>query len=173
MKALFVSDNHGDRDILQKIADRFNGEVNVMMHCGDSNLEPSDPVMQPFKTVIGNTDWGLNYPKTQLAVVDHEHILVVHGHLYQVNFTLTPLMLLAKENRATIAAYGHTHQLAVECNQGILYLNPGSISQPRGQYQKLGGTFAIVSVDADQFDVQYYDRSLQPVDDLHFVFSRQ
>ena len=53
MKALFVSDNHGDRAILQKIAARFSNEVDIMLHCGDSNLEPSDPVMQPFKTVIG------------------------------------------------------------------------------------------------------------------------
>lgn len=40
MKALFVSDNHGDRAILQKIAARFSNEVDIMLHCGDSNLEP-------------------------------------------------------------------------------------------------------------------------------------
>lgn len=173
MKALFVSDNHGDRAILQKIAARFSNEVDIMLHCGDSNLEPSNPVMQPFKTVIGNTDWGLDYPQSRLAVADQERILVVHGHLYQVNFTLTPLMLLAKEQRATIAAYGHTHQLAVEFNQGTLYLNPGSISQPRGQYQNIGGTLAIVMADSNKLDVQYYDRRMQPINDLHFVFLRQ
>ena len=160
MKALFVSDNHGDRAILQKIAARFSNEVDIMLHCGDSNLEPSDPVMQPFKTVIGNTDWGLDYPQSRLAVADQERIL-------------PPLMLLAKEQRATIAAYGHTHQLAVEFNQGTLYLNPGSISQPRGQYQNIGGTLAIVMADSNKLDVQYYDRRMQPINDLHFVFLRQ
>ena len=30
MKALFVSDNHGDRAILQKIAARFGNEVDIM-----------------------------------------------------------------------------------------------------------------------------------------------
>ncbi|WP_270635274.1 metallophosphoesterase family protein [Limosilactobacillus mucosae] len=48
MKALFVSDNHGDRAILQKIAARFGNEVDIMLHCGDSNLEPSESAKQHF-----------------------------------------------------------------------------------------------------------------------------
>lgn len=172
MKVLFVSDNHGDREILAQITRQFGDQVDAMFHCGDSNLNPTDEVMKPFKTVLGNTDWGLDYPKMQQSVIDNERIVVIHGHQYQVNSTLTPLMLLAQEQQASIIAYGHTHQLAATVEKGILLLNPGSISQPRGQYQKIGGTFAVVETTLRDFRIQYYDRQMTPVESLRLTLLR-
>lgn len=173
MKVLLVSDNHGDVQILKTIQERFAKRVDGMFHCGDSNVEPTDPVMARFQTVVGNTDWGLDYPKVITQTFGDQRITVTHGHLYQVNTTMTPLLLLAKETGADVLAYGHTHQLAVTVEDHRLLINPGSISQPRGQYAGIGGTFAIVEATPRRFEVQYYNRELRALPDLHFNFQRQ
>nr|WP_295730001.1 metallophosphoesterase [uncultured Limosilactobacillus sp.] len=172
MKILLVSDNHGDKKILETIADHFAGQVDEMFHCGDSNIDASRQLMKRYSTVIGNTDWGLDYPEVVTRHIKGQVITVTHGHLYQVNRTLTPLLLLAQETNADVVAYGHTHQLAVTQRDQRLFINPGSISLPRGQYANIGGTFAIVEATTDQFNVQYYDRNLKPIPKLKFIFHR-
>ncbi len=57
-------------------------------------------------------------------------------------------------------------------SQGRLYVNPGSISLPRGEYASIGGTFAIIEVLPDQMRVDFYDRELKKVAQLHQQFQR-
>ncbi|MDO4856057.1 MAG: metallophosphoesterase [Limosilactobacillus gorillae] len=159
MKALFISDNHGDADILIKVKKAFEGQVNAMFHCGDSNLSPDDPALIGYQVVVGNTDWD-PFPRIVNQVVDGERVFVTHGHLYQVNHGLLKLKLAAEELGASVVAYGHTHQLACQVVDGILLVNPGSISQPRGEYDYLGGTFATVETTPTSFIVRYYNRDL-------------
>ena len=54
----------------------------------------------------------------------------------------------------------------------MLLVNPGSISQPRGQYAYIGGTFAIIDIAKDSYEVQFYNRELRPIKELNFVFKR-
>ena len=42
MKYLVVSDNHGDRNILVEIVNRYVGMVDQMFHCGDSELKANN-----------------------------------------------------------------------------------------------------------------------------------
>lgn len=172
MKALIVSDNHGDEDILRQLVANFANRVDVLIHCGDSELTPTNPVMQHFVAVKGNNDWNADYPLNQVVDCQNEKIFVTHGHRYQVNYSLTPLMLKGEEQQADIVCYGHTHQLATTMNTGTLFINPGSISLPRGEYARLGGTFAVAEATAQSFVVRYYDRDLKPVPELHFEFKR-
>ncbi|HJA73944.1 MAG TPA: YfcE family phosphodiesterase [Candidatus Limosilactobacillus faecipullorum] len=168
MKVLLVSDNHGDAQILQTIHDHFEGKVDAFFHCGDSNLPSNDPVMAPYQTVIGNTDWGFTYPSIVQKEFPAGKVVITHGHKYQVNTSLTPLLMLAREKQALIMGFGHTHQLGCEVVKGTLFINPGSISQPRGEYTRLGGTFATVEVTSNTFEVQYYTRDCHPVNELKF-----
>ncbi len=39
MKIVVVSDNHGDREIIQKIVDHYEGKVDGIFHCGDSEFK--------------------------------------------------------------------------------------------------------------------------------------
>ena len=173
MKILLVSDNHGDAAILEKIRASFGDQVAAMFHCGDSNLESTAPAMKDFQAVIGNTDWGLNYPEVISQLIDGEQVVVTHGHLYDVNQSLIGLLTLARQKQASLVAFGHTHQLGCELVKDTLFINPGSISQPRGQYAPLGGTFAIVDLTPSAYAVQYYDREMQPVKELAFNFKRR
>ena len=98
--------------------------------------------------------------------------MVTHGDHYSVSSTLTPLSLLAEAEAADVVGYGHTHQLAVTTADNHLLINPGSISQPRGEYAYIGGTFAIVEVTPAAWKVQYYNRDMQPIEELAFDWQR-
>nr|WP_305069045.1 metallophosphoesterase [Limosilactobacillus kribbianus] len=173
VKVLIISDNHREENILTQVGQRWIGQVDLMIHCGDSELAPTQPSMKQFDlAVAGNNDWGLDYPNDGLLTADGVRIFATHGHRYGVNSSLTRLMLKGEEERADIVCYGHTHQLAVTSEKGMLMINPGSISLPRGQFARLGGTFAVVDAQPTKFVVDYYDRQSQPVEQLHFEFKR-
>lgn len=172
MKILAVSDNHGDRQILQTIFEAYGDKVDAIFHCGDSEMEKDDPLFKGVQVVKGNNDFGPDFPNELQRVVAGTKIFMTHGHLYGVNMSLTRLDLKAREIGASVVLYGHTHQLAAEMAQGRLYVNPGSISLPRGEYASIGGTFAIIEVLPDQMNVDFYDRKLNPIDQLHRQFGR-
>lgn len=172
MKILVVSDNHGDQRILEQIRNEFQNQVDAFIHCGDSELTASSPIMSGFEAVEGNNDQGKEYPSQLELLIGYTRLLVVHGDRDHVNFSLTPLLLKAQALGAQIVCYGHTHQLAVTMESGILFLNPGSISLPRGEYSSLGGTFAIIEVKEDHYIVDYYRRNCTPIAELHFEFKR-
>lgn len=173
MRLIIVSDNHGDANIVSEIANKYDDGKNILIHCGDSQLQPDSKAMKPWQAVAGNNDIALGYPDNRLIQARPERILVVHGHKDGVNFGLTKLSLHAQQERSTVCCYGHTHQLAVTTDHGCLFINPGSISLPRGKYRQLGGTFAVVEVQADSYQVQYYTREFKAVPELKFEFSRK
>ncbi|MHC5248039.1 metallophosphoesterase [Enterococcus sp. LJL90] len=170
MKYLVVSDNHGDRDVLVDLKNQYAGKVDYFFHCGDSELAPNDELWQTFYVVKGNCDFDPEFPDRRLVDTGADRVYMTHGHLSNVRFGLNHLTYEAQENQATIALFGHTHQIGCEKHQGILFLNPGSISQPRGPIQIQ--SYAIIKSTPTQDEVQYYRRNHQMVPDLHFVFKK-
>lgn len=170
MQYLFVSDAHGDRDILMTLFAKYHNQVTQIFYNGDSELPANDRVFNDVLTVAGNMDFDASYPLDN-CYQEENIIFQTHGHRYDVNFSLTELLRKAKQVNAQIATFGHTHQLGVEVIDGILCLNPGSISQPRGKYAYLGGTYAIVTVTKQNYRVQYYDRQQNLLPELDFTFT--
>ena len=79
-KILLISDTHRFLDHLPRLVKKYRRSVDLMIHCGDSALPKNDPIMSQFDIAVrGNHDEEA-YP----AYVKHEHILVTHGHLYNV-----------------------------------------------------------------------------------------
>ena len=175
MKYLVVSDSHGDKAILQKLITAYAGKVDLMLHCGDSELPATDEVFKYFKVVRGNCDYDLELQDEQFFDRGQDKILLVHGHLLGVGFGLGGLQAKMEELGANMAFFGHTHQLGGEVINGKFILNPGSISYPRGKFTALGGTFAIVETFASEngkrIEVQYYDRKLNAVPELQVTFN--
>ncbi|GAJ26004.1 phosphoesterase [Liquorilactobacillus sucicola DSM 21376 = JCM 15457] len=171
-KILVVSDNHGDHKILDKLIAKYDGVVDAMFHCGDSELEPDDKIFEHFAVVTGNCDYDPEFAEYLVQDINGTRVLLTHGHLLGVNLGLARLSLFAQEKQAQIALFGHTHRLGVEYINGCLYLNPGSISFPRGKYSQLGGTYAIIGITPAQFEVSYYNRAFEKVPELQFVFTR-
>lgn len=172
MKYLVVSDNHGDQTILKTLLAEYQGKVDAFIHCGDSELDYDDPLVSQMTIVTGNMDFDGRFADHQTLTCGPDHILVAHGHLLGVNYDLDRLYQAGVKYQADLIFYGHTHQLACTMNQGCLLLNPGSISQPRGEYAYLRGTYALVTTEAKKIVVDYFNRQLKPVPKLHFEFNR-
>ena len=169
---LIVSDNHGDADILPELTKRLRPDVTF--HCGDSEMRLQDAWFQKPQTyaVRGNMDIDETFPLVQTPTVNGCRVLLTHGHRDAVHWDLTKLKLHAEAVQAQAVFFGHTHELAVEELDGRLFLNPGSISQPRGEFRSLGGTCALVTVTPEAWHVQYYTRDCRPVTRLQFTFER-
>lgn len=172
MNYLVISDNHGDQAILQTVFDAFSHRVDAIFHCGDSETTRDNRVFDNVIAVEGNNDPRGAFPDDVVQKVGDETVFMTHGDLYGVSMGLTHLSLKAQEVGATLTFFGHTHQLGAEFEAGCLYLNPGSISLPRGQYAPIGGTFAIVTTTPDNIAVTYYDRKLNQLPDLQQKFTR-
>lgn len=168
MKVLVVSDNHGDRDVLVDLVARYRGEVDGMFHCGDSELEPTDSLWEDLIVVRGNCDYDSRFELQQVRKIGDDTIFMVHGHHANVRFSLNELVNQAKNVGATIALYGHTHELGAEMNAGLLVLNPGSIRLPRGKYPLK--TYAIIESTADHYAVSYYDQDHTHLPELGYTF---
>ena len=170
MKYLVVSDNHGDRSILVEIVNRYVGMVDQMFHCGDSELKSTDELWEHFTVVAGNCDYDPGFKKEQVLSVGNDTIYMTHGHLSNVRFGLTMLSLQAQEAGASIALFGHIHEAVAEYEQNILFVNPGSISQPRGPIQI--PSYAIIESEEKGYNVQFYNRAHQPIEELTASFER-
>lgn len=84
-------------------------------------------------------------PLMQVLNVCGKKILVSHGHLQSVNFSIESLASTAQENGCHIAVYGHTHIAAAASHKSVFAVNPGSICLPRGESS---ASFAILEVKA-------------------------
>ncbi|MCI1891251.1 YfcE family phosphodiesterase [Schleiferilactobacillus perolens] len=171
MRTLVVSDTHGDRAILETIYQQFQNEVDAFFYCGDSELAASDSIWQVMYAVRGNMDFDADFPMARVEHVKGVTVYETHGHRLGVSMGTGKLAERAHAVNADCAFYGHTHMLEAHMEQGMLILNPGSISQPRS-YQEYGGTFAIVNVNATTAAVDFYDHQLQPIPALAESFTR-
>lgn len=165
-KILIVSDSHLLTEELATIQQRH--QVTHKIHCGDSELLNTDPVLQDFITVEGNCDLPGEYNVEEILTVDDLSIYVTHGHLYQVKTNLLPLTYRAAEVAANIVCFGHSHIAGVEKIDGRIYINPGSIRSPRRRQEK---TYVILSWNNHKIHVQFYDLDGNVVNDLSTSFS--
>ncbi len=171
MKILVISDNHGDRDVLVDVLNHNKGKVDAMVHLGDSELSATDEIWQEFTAHVGgNCDFDRHYLPFTTVDLGDEKLFLSHGHLSDVRYGLDKLYYQAKENQATVALFGHTHELGCEYANGLLFLNPGSISLPRGT--RPFKSYAIIEATVAKYKVTYYDRTHQMIPGLQFVFKK-
>lgn len=164
MKALIVSDNHGNIQILEELIDLYQDEVDVWLHCGDSEFMSTAAIWETFKPVRGNMDTGYALPLEHLETFGDERLLVVHGHNHRVGFTLDFINELAREQTADIVFYGHTHIATVDKIKDIYFINPGSIVQPRGALRV--GSYAIYEKNKDGRFIRFYDWNHNEIPEL-------
>ncbi|MBP3040493.1 metallophosphoesterase [Bacillaceae bacterium Marseille-Q3522] len=154
MKMLIVSDSHGLTEELIELKKRHQDEVDVMIHCGDSELAAKDEALSDFITVCGNCDIDYRFPDEVVKSIEDVTFFVVHGHHHQVKSSLLSLSYRAKECGANIVCFGHSHYLGVEMLENTLYINPGSLRLPRGRQEH---TYVILTTSKTEFTVEVYD----------------
>lgn len=165
MKLVIVSDNHGNTDYMEEIRSIYEKEVTGWIHCGDSELLEDHPLWQHFKTVEGNMDIADDFKIEQVVEFEGEKCLIVHGHRHAVKQSNAQLKSRALEEGCRFVFYGHTHIPKVEVEDGIFFINPGSIAQPRDREL---GTYVVMDLDLEDQSVsfEYFDKDHNMVKEL-------
>ena len=165
MKLLIMSDTHGDAAVIERVKS-YVPDADLIVHCGDSELDYAHPFLQGVQRVRGNCDRQEAFPEQiieQLATGDI--LFVTHGHLFNVKSTLMPLSYRADEVGATICCFGHSHLLGAEKIGNTLFINPGSLKKPRGRTEK---SFVVLTIEDDRYTVQCYNDQYDLIEKLHF-----
>ncbi|WP_041762764.1 MULTISPECIES: YfcE family phosphodiesterase [Leuconostoc] len=170
-KFLIISDTHGDRDILVQIINHWRSKVDGIFYNGDSELSAQDDVFSDVYTVLGNMDYDPDFAETHTETVAGTTFFQTHGHLYQATVPGTwanlSLMDQAAQSRgAQVVLFGHTHLEGAVSYHHKLFINPGSISLPKGPRAMIGGTYAILAVEEKQYVVHFYNRAQQLLENL-------
>lgn len=154
LKILVASDNHRNESSLEDLLNIYD-DIDLWLHCGDSEFGESHLVWQTFKTVRGNMDWENHFPEVRVENIYNTNFVILHGHKHQVKESLKPMEQVALENNAKIVFYGHTHIAKVDKLNDIYFINPGSIIQPRGNMPV--GSYAIYEENSGGRYITYYD----------------
>lgn len=144
MKILVISDTHGTIDEAIKIIEKEKPQL--IIHLGDyvedgENIERETGIK--VEMVRGNGDiFNKNYEDDRVLEIGGKRIFITHGHRYRVKYGVMNILYRAEELNADIALFGHTHVPLMLEEAGILVMNPGSLSYPRG-YPK-SKTYGII-----------------------------
>ncbi|MFD2971394.1 metallophosphoesterase [Peribacillus deserti] len=152
MKAMIISDSHGLTEELI-ILKKKHTDVDVCIHCGDSELDISHESLASFELVRGNCDFDPQFPNAITKELLGLRFFITHGHLYNVKMTLMNLAYKAEEEQAEIVCFGHSHIAGSEMIGGRLFINPGSIRLPKGIHEK---TYVLLEVQNREIKVQFY-----------------
>lgn len=150
MKILVVSDTHGKN---KKLIERVKNleKPDLMFHLGDyvaDGLTISRALKISPIIVLGNGDHpSSGFKEEEIVEIKGKRILLTHGHRFGVNYSLNKLFYRAKELKADIALFGHTHVPTIEKIEGCILMNPGSPFSPRGFSDKK--TFGIIEIDKE------------------------
>ena len=162
MKLFIISDIHGSLLAFEKSLNQFKNEnADFIVICGDYlNHGPRNNIPEGYDTkklaeqlninkekiigVRGNCDSEVDQmmldfpvlaPISNIILPNGTRVFVHHGHLYSEEDCQK---LLPKNS---IIVSGHTHVPVLEKKQELIFLNPGSISIPKG-FSKAG--YAII-----------------------------
>lgn len=166
-KVLIVSDSHGSAAVLQELKERHGTSTDLFIHCGDSELQPTDEAIVGFAAVKGNCDYKGSFPEDLVQEAGGRRILITHGHLYSVKTSLNSLSYRTAEVEADIVCFGHSHILGAEQINGKLFINPGSILLPRSRREK---TYVILTLEKDSAILDVFDFDNGELPELRQIF---
>lgn len=106
-------------------------DVELILHAGDltapAALSPFE-ALAPVVAVMGNGD-GDTVPSARLLRLGEIRLHLFHGHIGPGR---TARERARRISGADVVVYGHSHRAEVTWEGGVLYLNPGSPTRPRG-----------------------------------------
>lgn len=153
MKFLVFSDSHKSTNAMDKAIERHK-DITHIIHCGDvaddcEYLEMIYGRTHSICAVCGNNDFFLHYPLSRIIKCEGHLIYVTHGHKERVKSGLYSLKAVAKASGADMCIFGHTHTQHYEEDDGVKFLNPGSIGYIKQEY-------AIIDITKKEIDVELF-----------------
>jgi putative phosphoesterase len=128
MKILVISDTHGNHLTPINILEETGAEM--LIHLGDEindALIMEKIVAIPVIKVPGNCDHRSTEPRELLQSISDSKFFITHGDLYKVKNGLHRLVEKAKELKASVVLFGHTHLPMIQKQDGVLLINPGTL----------------------------------------------
>ena len=141
MRILVISDTHRNLSKVYRVINSISNMIDGVIHCGDV-VDDVDDLRARYSdlkiyNVRGNCDYGSAVPNENVFVLGGKKFFVTHGDLYGVNWGIDRLCYKGAEIGADVCLYGHTHIPVVDNYNGMVIMNPGSLTSPRG-----GSTFS-------------------------------
>ncbi|WP_075619990.1 metallophosphoesterase [Paenisporosarcina indica] len=169
MRILVMSDTHGEYRCINQVR-QYVGPVDAIFHCGDSELDAHHESLKDAFVVSGNCDWDSSFPNDVITEVAGSRIFMAHGHLFQVKSTMMPLSYRAQEVTADVVLFGHSHLMGAELVNDTLFVNPGSLSIPRGRKEK---SYAIIEKTIGEWRVTFFSEQHEELEKCIFSFIKK
>ncbi len=134
MRIMVVSDTHGR---IKDVVDQYQKfkNIDMIIHLGDYHrdaLRIKELVNSKMVCVKGNTDGEFSEKSYKVIEIEGHKILLTHGHMEKVKSNLLQLYYKTVSLSCDAVLFGHTHIPVNIRNKGILFLNPGSPTMPKG-----------------------------------------
>lgn len=169
MKIGFISDTHGSLFYTKKALEKL-GPCDLIIHLGDVLYHgPRNPVHETYEPaalaeflkdkqieyIRGNCDSDVDsmvtakdiYQKQRIFDLKGLRIFAIHGY----EEDLEERIRLAKDHKADILAFGHSHIKLCEKLDDLLVINPGSTTLPKDGSRSVGlyedGDFSFIYLD--------------------------
>ncbi len=151
MKALVFSDLHGMTnaavDMLEKEQDC---PLVIFLGDGVRDVEKLSKIYSDRKFIIvkGNNDFSCQQQSEAYKYIDGVTLMMCHGHLLDVKFSLRKLLNKAESVMANVALYGHTHKQNMYNDPltGIYAINPGALCEMK---------YCVMTFSSGQFDIEF------------------
>jgi len=144
-----ISDTHG---LLLPAAIKALHGVDLIIHAGDiGNTGIMDELksMAPVVAVRGNMDMSedlMELPETEAIQVGDALLYIIHN--------INSLDIAPSKDDFDAVIFGHLHYPSVAKHNGVLFLNPGSASQPR---RKSSASLALLHIRGSSIKTQIVD----------------
>lgn len=150
MKVLVISDTHGRIQRVQYLVALLEQHgLTHIVHAGDC-ITDTLALQKEYPDLIvegvpGNCDFrDHGVARHRLIEIGGVPIFLTHGDKHHVKYEYDELYIDAVAHEAKIAIFGHTHSAFKDNREGILLLNPGSLTQPRDTTYP---SFAILEIE--------------------------
>ncbi|MCQ2479130.1 MAG: metallophosphoesterase [Clostridia bacterium] len=138
MRIIVLSDSHGNSYNIRKAIDR-QPKAELVVFLGDGEWDFKNcHIEKPSIAVKGNCDWGSELPAYIMTQEKGYNIYCTHGYAENVKYGNEWLKMRAEKYQAHIALYGHTHNPVTFYEDGIWFVNPGSIGE---------GSYAVIDLE--------------------------
>ena len=151
MKILIVSDTHRKDENLKWVI-RKTKPFDMLIHLGDAEGSEYE-IMKwvdkgcDLEMIMGNNDFFSELPREEEIEIDGNKVLVTHGHYYGVSMDISGVAEEAASRDCQAVFFGHTHKPVIEEIDGVLAINPGSLSYPRQHGRR--PSYAVLETDSD------------------------
>lgn len=158
MKVLVVSDTHHSiANYLEVVKKEL--PLDLVIHCGDvENYEQQiiDAAGCEVQMVRGNNDFFSDLPREKEFQIGNYQAWLTHGHTYYVSMGNETIVQEAQERGVDLVFFGHSHRPVVENRDGVIAVNPGSLTYPRQEGKR--PSYVVMELDESKkakFKINY------------------